>query len=256
MSKKNRKQKEIEYKEKFGSIPVDYAERLGYMYDLYGFENKPHKIEELEMKKNNMLNNLFYYDMNIVSLYEIPEGTGRPRFRLINRKNYNMEAISNGNFVHVYTIGAKDDFLYMQRMVNEGELMQLSGLVCTPCIMDYYAYFPTPSSYSDIDKCLAEIGLIRPSLAKPDWDNIGKKYCDMYNYNIWLDDATVNDGYVHKYYSILPRIEIRMRYLNCVYNRNQYNNIIRRKNYDGCQLSYLDSKGVLVNGQKNEGVIT
>lgn len=243
---KNRKQKEKEYKEKFGNIPLNLVERLNYMYELYGFENKPNKIEELEMKRDNMINNMYYYDMNVVSLYEIPEGTARPRFRLINRKNYNIEAISSGNFVHVYTIGARDDYLCMRRIVDEGELISLSGLVMTPVIMDYTAYFPTPNSYSDTDKCLCEAGIIRPSLADPDWDNIGKKYCDMYNHNIWLDDATVNDGSVHKYYSILPRIEIRMRYLNCVYNRNQYRNIIKRKNYDGSKLYYLDSKGELV----------
>lgn len=243
---KNRKQKEKEYKEKFGNIPIDFNERLNYMYDLYGFENKPNKIIELEMKRNNMVNNLYYYDMNIVSLYEIPEGTGRPRFRLINRQNYNIEAISNGNFVHVYTIGAKDDYLCMKRIIDEGELISLSNLVMTPVIMDYTAYFPTPNSYSDVDKCLCEAGIIRPSLAKPDWDNVGKKYCDMYNHNIWLDDATVNDGSVHKYFSILPRIEIRMRYLNCVYNRNQYNNIIKRKGYDGSELHYLNNKGELI----------
>ena len=54
---KNRKQKEKEYKEKFSNIPIDFNERLNYMYDLYGFENKPNKITELEMKRNNMVNN-------------------------------------------------------------------------------------------------------------------------------------------------------------------------------------------------------
>ena len=49
-----------------------------------------------------------------------------------------------------------------------------------------------------------------------------------------------------KYFSLLPRIEIRMRYLNCVYNRNQYNNIIKRKGYDGSELHYLNNKGELI----------
>lgn len=240
--RQSRKNKEIEYQKSFGNIPINYEERLAYMYDLYGFDKKPKMVEDLIIKRNNMIMNLQYYDLNIVSLYEIPEGTGRPRFRLVNRQNFHNEAISNSNFVHVYTIGAKDDFLYMRRMIDE-ELIPLQGMINTPVNIEYSAFLKTPTYYSPIDKCLCECGLIRPDIKKPDWDNIGKKYCDMYNHNIWIDDATVIDGTVRKFYSILPRVEIKLRYLNCIYTRQQYNNIIKRKEYDGSELRYLNSKG-------------
>ena len=245
-TKKNRKKKAEEYQNKFGSIPTDYVERLEYMYDNYGFETHPEKIQELYYKKLNMMTNLQYYDLDIVSLYEIPEGASRPKYRLINRKNFHVEAMNNGQFVHVYVPNAKDDNVYIRRRLDNGELMYLDGLINTPVMIDYYAYLPTPSAYNNIDKVLAEIGLIRPDMKKPDWDNLGKKYCDMYNSNVWLDDATVNDGSVHKYFSILPRIEIKLRYLNCVYNKIQYNNIINRVNYDGSGVPYLDNRGNLI----------
>ena len=70
------------------------------------------------------------------------------------------------------------------------ELDSLNQLICTPCMIDYDAYFKTPA-LSVTDKFLCEIGLIRPPFTKPDWDNIGKKYCDMYNSNIWFDDSLV-----------------------------------------------------------------
>ena len=54
----------------------------------------------------------------------------------------------------------------------------------------------------------------------------------MFNANMWLDDTLVVDGSVHKYYSVLPRIEIQLRYLNMVYNKNQYRNIIEQKGYN------------------------
>ena len=54
----------------------------------------------------------------------------------------------------------------------------------------------------------------------------------MFNANVWLDDTLVVDGAIHKYYSVLPRIEIRLRYLNMVYNKYQYNSIINRTDYD------------------------
>lgn len=246
MARKNRKQKEQEYQKKFGHIPVDYTKRLEYLYETLGFDKRPKMIENLIEKRNNMLMNMQYYDLDIVSLYEIPEGTGRPRFRLINRQNFHNEAISNSNFVHVYTLGAKDDFLFMRKMVDD-ELMALNGLIATPVIIEYYAYYKTPTYYNAIDTCLAESGLIRPNVSnKPDWDNIGKKYCDMYNHNVWIDDATVIDGRVIKYFSILPRIEIKLRYLNCVYNKQQYNKIITRKDYDNSILPYLDNKGGII----------
>ena len=244
--KKNRKQKHEEYIQKFGNIPTNYVERLEYMYDIYGFDSKPEKINELFCKRNMMLSTIEYFDLEAVSLYEIPEGASRPKYRLINRKNFHIEAMNNGQFVHVYVPNAKDDNMYMKRRLENDELITLEGMINTPVYIDYSAYLPTPSAYNDIDKILCEIGLIRPDIKKPDWDNIGKKYSDMYNYNVWLDDATVNDGCVHKYFSILPRIEIRMRYLNCVYNKYQYNNIIKRANYDGSPVPYLNNKGELI----------
>ena len=44
-------------------------------------------------------------------------------------------------------------------------------------------------------------------------DNIGKKYSDMFNSNIWLDDKLVISGTVNKFLSELPRVEIYVRYL-------------------------------------------
>lgn len=236
---KNRKQKKINYDINYSGIPLDYYDRLSYMTDLYKLSEN--KMDEIIAKKINMERNLTYYDLNIV-LYEEPEGTPRPRFRLVNRKNFANQAITNSSFVHVYSINAKDDFLYMRRLM-ETELLSLNQLINTPCIIEFDAYFKTPSSFSITDKFMAELGLINP-ITKPDWDNIGKKYSDMYNHNVWLDDSLVKKGTVEKFYSILPRVEIKLRYLNCVYNKYQYNMITNRKDFqEGNTLSYLDNKG-------------
>jgi hypothetical protein len=74
---------------------------------------------------------------------------------------------------------------------------------------------------------LAELGIIRP-ITKPDFDNLEKKYSDMYNGNVWLDDALVIESSMAKYYSILPRVEISLRYLNMLYNRIQYDSVVKR----------------------------
>lgn len=242
----SRKIKEEVYQSKYGHIPKEYDERLKWMIDTYNLS--PKKMDEILAVRDNYMQNLRFFDLNIV-LYEEPEGTGRPRFRIINRQNFNREAMSNGEFVHVYTLGAKDDHLFMKRLMGE-ELLYLDHYINTPCVIEYNSYFKTPSYYNTTQTFMAEIGLDRPFPKKPDWDNIGKKYCDMYNHNVWLDDAMVMEGTVRKFYSLLPRVEIKLRYLNCVYNRHQYNQIINRTDYDGGTISYLDSKGEIVNGYK------
>ena len=52
----------------------------------------------------------------------------------------------------------------------------------------------------------------------------------MYNNNVWLDDTLVIDGTVRKFYSILPRIEIKIKiHMNMLYTKYQYNSTISKK---------------------------
>ena len=222
---KKRKQKAEEYENKYSHIPRDYYQRLQWMYDNMKLSDRT--VREIFSKRDAMLASLYYNEFFIV-LYEEPEGTPRPRFRLINRRNISNAAMSNGSFVQVYSITGADDQKFMKRLINNNDFMQFNQqLLCTPLEITYDAFFKTPSGFNKVDTVLAEVGLIRP-LTKPDWDNIGKKYSDMYNSNIWLDDSFVVSGTVNKYYSILPRVEIRLKYLNMVYNRYQYNAIRNR----------------------------
>ena len=238
-----RKQKHDEYYKKYGHIPIDYEERLQWMIDYFNLS--PAKMNEILEKRQNVLNNLFYYDYKVIELLEEPEGASRPRVRIL-RNNYNRLATFQGSPVHVYVPGAGEDHRYMRELV-QSELFQLDNLIYTPCEIEYNAYIKTPTNMNIVDTFLCVIGLFRPPFTKPDWDNIAKKYCDMFNYNIWMDDTLVIDGSVHKYYSILPRVEIKLRYLNCVYTKNFYNSIMSRKGIDyNLDLHYLDNKGELV----------
>jgi hypothetical protein len=101
-----------------------------------------------------------------------------------------------------------------------------------------------PTGYSKSDIFIAESGLDF-HIKKPDVDNTEKKYLDMFNGNIWLDDNMCFSGRLNKMYSILPRVEIHIRYMNCAMNRYQYNHIISRVGYNPNQcLIYLDKLGV------------
>lgn len=216
------------------------------MIDKYNLsENKMNEILE---KRNTMLQNLFFYECKIIQLFEEPEGSSRPRFRVLNKSNYNKMAIQS-QFVHVYTPHASEDHVFMRELCNN-ELVWLDSLISTPCVVRYDAFYKTPSYLNTTDTFLSEIGVIRPPMDKPDWDNLGKKYCDMYNHNVWVDDTLVYDAEVHKYYSILPRIEIHLKYLNALYTKQQYKRMIQRKDYDGNQLDYLDRYGRIVNNDE------
>lgn len=233
---KSRKIKNEDYVNKYKDIPIDYHERLSWMFDRFNLNEK--KCNDILTKRDEMITSLYYNDLNIV-LFEEPEGTPRSRFRIINRANFANAAISNPQFVHVYSPNAKEDYLFMKRL-TEYELLELNNLICTPCVIEYRTYHKTPSTYNTTDTFLSEIGLHRP-LNKPDWDNLGKKYCDMSNHNIWLDDSFVIEGTVKKFFSILPRIEISIKYLNMLYNKHQYKSITNRKDYIefNCNVDYF-----------------
>lgn len=218
---KRRKQKLEEYDRKFADIPRDYNERLSWLYDkLHLSEFKCDSIiaNYNTMKRTLELNTIF------IVLYEVPEGSPRPRFRLVNRQNLSNMAMSNPNFVHVYSPTGAEDNLYMKRLMTQEDFNWLDHVIYTPCIVKYAAYFKTPSYFNAVDTYLAELGVHNP-ITKPDWDNIGKKYSDMSNSNLWLDDRLVIAGTVEKYYSILPRVEIKLDYLNMLTTHKQYQSI-------------------------------
>lgn len=214
---KSRSQKAAIYEEKYADIPRDYNTRLSWLYDNLKLD---HNIcSQILLKRDMMMEYLYYTELKIV-LYEEPEGSPRPRFRLVNRYNVANQAIANPNFVHVYSITGAADNKYMKRLMTDNDFFGIEQLIYTPCDLVIDMYFKTPLSYNRIDTVLSEIGLIRPP-TKPDWDNGGKKYSDMFNANVWLDDKLVIDGTVRKFYSVLPRVEITLNYLNALYNAQQ-----------------------------------
>ena len=228
MKRKTRKVKEEEYEKKFSHIPIDYKERLSWLYDTLKITDQ--QAYEIMNQMDLMIAKLQYIDTMII-LFEVPEGSPRPRFRIVNRKNLANMAMANSEFIHVYSLTGREDNLFMKRLMEKEEFDALDSMICTPCTIDICTYHRTPSYFNKTQTILAEIGLERP-IYKPDWDNICKKYSDMFNENVWLDDTLVIDGSIHRYYSVLPRVEIRIRYLNMLYNNHQYKSITNRTDYN------------------------
>lgn len=222
---KTRKQKASIYEEKYSEIPRDFYKRLEYMYTK--LKITPSKAETILTMRNQMLETFHYSNELYIILYEEPEGSPRPRARYINKNNLTTMAKQNPGFIQIYSLTGASDKAYFKRLIDDNDMFQVEQLICTPCMVRYEAYLHTPSSFNAIDTYLAELGIIRP-ITKPDFDNIEKKYSDMFTNNIWLDDTLVIESSMSKYYSILPRIEIRLRFLNLLYNKQQYTSIVKR----------------------------
>lgn len=207
------------------------------MFEKYKITND--KAIHILRTREEMIRTLSFGNEFMVVLYEEPEGSPRPRARYVNRSNLARSAKSYPGFIQVYSITGASDRKFMKRLIEDNEFMQMDRLIYTPCSIEFDAFFKTPASFNSIDTYLAELGCIRP-ICKPDFDNIEKKYSDMYNGNIWLDDSLVVDGIVRKYYSILPRVEIHLRYLNMLYNKYQYNSMVKRVE-EGSNVDYFNT---------------
>lgn len=234
---KNKKQKILEYYDKYNHIPKGYIERLEWLYETLNIDDK--KSDEILRARENFINTTYYKTLNLV-FYEIPEYTPRPRARIINKAGVINAATGNNSFIQVYSITGRQNREYME-MYTKQNLSELEQLLCTPCDIEYNTYFPTPSYYNKTQIFLAEIGLDRP-IIKPDFDNIEKSYADAFTGNIWIDDIVVVDASFHKYYSVLPRVEIILKYSNQLCNNHQYKSMINRKDFtDEMNIDYFKS---------------
>ena len=232
----NLKKKQQDYQLKYGDIPLNYKDRLEYLIDKYKLSNID--MDYILFERDRRMNSLYYTTIKVI-LYQIPQGAKRPRYRFINRKNLISAAIENPGYIHVYSPDAASNHDYMKKLITQQDFIQLAHLICTPCDVHYKAYFPTPKSFNKVETFMAEMGLNRP-LTKPDFDNIEKLYSDMYNSNVWIDDALTIDATIGKYYSILPRVEIELNYLNAVFCKQQFDSIINRKDYEqSMNLSFI-----------------
>ena len=212
-------------------IPKDYQERINWIIDTYKISDT--KLKDIIDTKDKMMQQMYYMPELFVVIYEIPEGSPRPRARFIKSKGNNIlaNARSNPGFIQVYSITGAADKKFMQEFKTNNDFDFLESLIYTPCSVKYDAYFKTPSIFNSKEKMLAELGMIRP-LSKPDFDNVEKKYSDMYTGNIWVDDSIVIESNFNKYYSELPRIEITLRYMNMLYNKYQYKSASKRLGLD------------------------
>lgn len=188
-----------DYIEKYGDIPEDYEDRIEYLSTKVNLNKSKHNIYSEINRINSITWNKLSYTM-----YLLPKATPRPR------------SGKNGIF---YVKGAKDNKKLFEELIKSEDI----PLITTPTKFYCRCYFPIPKAMNSVEKVLSELGLIRPT-SIPDCDNLEKTYCDMIKGLIIYDDSLIIEGCTKKYYSVKPRIEVDIFYMDtydCEFNKRK-----------------------------------
>lgn len=192
---------ESEYKKEYGNIPRDDFNRYLYLLNSLNLSRKSYREILPELKR---IQNISWKKLEF-TIYLLPKATPRPRHNSIS---------------HIFYVkGAKDNSEIFSKFMEKQNLPK----IITPCKFFCTSYLPLPKSMRGKEKILAELGLIRP-ISKPDWDNVGKAYSDMIQGSLLYDDSLIIEGVSKKFYSVKPRIEIVIEYMesfDSLYNKNK-----------------------------------
>lgn len=200
----------LDYHEKYSTIPKDYMQRLAYLYRAY-----PYKKSDLEqlMRKVDTLANVSWDSVTYI-FYMNPKSSPRPR---LNTKTFTFYVKDAKNFKQVF-----DEF--------KESHSDMDCVISTPCTIETKCYIETPKGMSLQEVMAAELELIHHVNA-PDYDNLAKTYTDMVQKTLVSNDSIIFKGTSEKFYSILPRIEITIKYMtayDCKYNKRS---VEKRKSF-------------------------
>lgn len=136
----------------------------------------------------------------------------------------------------VYVPGAAKN----QSFFNKHVLPKLNGLfITTPCKVKADFYIQTPKSFSNAQKILAEMRILRPWGNVGDVDNYAKSVLDSFQPNekrghigIMSNDCLVISSQERKFYSINPRTEVTIEYMDKKNIPDTLKKVLRMKNMD------------------------
>lgn len=180
-----------EYNDVYGEIPASNEERLAFIKNQVKTDRAYAGKLEQEITR---IKGIKWSTLDF-TFYLVPKPTPRPR-------------LDNGKH-HFYVQRAADNKRFFKEYLKE---MQDIPTIITPCKFYCTSYLPTPKGMGVLEQLLAELGLLRP-IKKPDFDNLVKTYSDMITGTVLFDDSLIIEGVSKKYYSVKPRIEITVKYM-------------------------------------------
>ena len=208
MKIKSRKQLIKSYNESYPNRTDD----IEYHLRLY-FQERNWDIEKASVKAKRKLEKIMEereYQTIHITMYEYPMKTDRPRvFRN-----------------HMYSPNAADNHKYFEKAFKS--IIKNFNLINTPATILIEAYMEMPKQIKPDGVILFE-GKVLDVVDTPDYDNIGKCYTDILKNTLVTDDDLFHEGTIKKYYSVLPRVEITIRYLMSHESEYIYKKIKSRK---------------------------
>ena len=150
------------------------------------------------------------YETIHITMYEYTMKTDRPR-------------VYRG---HAFSPNAAANHDYFEKAFKQ--VVKVFQLINTPAEVYIDAYLEMPHDVPAHEVLLFESRVLDP-ITYPDYDNIGKCYTDMFKYVISVDDDLFHVGQVRKFFSIIPRVEITIRYIKKHESDYIYRKIKNRK---------------------------
>lgn len=211
MKIKTRSQLLEEYNNKYSvrNADNDVYERLEKYFKDNNLNFTKHLTKAIG-KMKSLKDEVSYKTVKII-MYEYPMKTDRPRHTRFG-KTYSPNAAENKKYV----------MKALKRICTNIKLIHTPGEI----IID--AYMEMPSQIKPDEVILYEMKKLKVH-STPDYDNIGKCYTDMLKDNIILDDDLFYSGTINKYYSIIPRVEITIKYLSSYDSEHTFRKMKNRK---------------------------
>lgn len=207
---KTRKERESQYVQEFSHVSIETWDRL---MDYLSEYDATKVLEEAIKRRDYIREHMTYSEINII-FYEEPVQTHRGRFNRFTKS--------------VHSPNAKENFKAIERLVRD--IKDAMQVVCTPMLIEMTAFYPMPSALHPVEVVLFET---RQDYAAcdPDFDNVLKAYCDMIQTHIILDDDLVCSAVFNKYYSLKPRVELKIKYPDKFASKSTYKKVISRKSF-------------------------
>lgn len=183
----------LEYNDAYPRIIQDAEARLRQYFDDHDL-NFNKALKKAKTKLQTIIETRSYKTVRI-TMYEYPMKTDRPR---------------HTRFGRTYSPNAKANRRYFEKALEK--VIQDLKLINTPAAIQIDAYLEMPNRVPPDEIILFEAGVLKVE-DTPDYDNIAKCYTDMQLGNLILDDDLYYKAIVRKFYSVLPRVEITVRYL-------------------------------------------
>lgn len=200
------------YADKYGEIPKDFNERMIFLLEYFNISEKHLKNIKKKIIKYKQCE---WISIDLV-IHFIPKATPRARTSRFAKHFYVSDASSNSKLMEEF----------VRKNLSE------YPLITTACKFYCKTYSPTPTTQlNKEDIVLSELGMIQ-NMSKPDWDNLGKTYSDMIQKHLILDDSNIVDGRVQKFYSIKPRIEIHIEFMDKYDSKYNKKRVEARKQYE------------------------